>query len=49
MKTIGVDLHKDSLTVVALDESGQCERREKLVNPQSMCAIQGGKEVNPVR
>ncbi|MBX3739694.1 MAG: glucosidase [Akkermansiaceae bacterium] len=25
------------------------ERREKLVNPQSMCAIQGGKEVNPVR
>jgi len=30
MKTIGVDLHKDSLTVVALDESGQCERREKI-------------------
>jgi transposase len=30
MKTIGVDLHKDSLTVAVLDETGQVERREKI-------------------
>lgn len=28
MKTIGVDLHKNSLTAVVLDETGQFERRE---------------------
>jgi len=30
MKTIGVDLHKDSLTVAVLDETGQLERRERM-------------------
>lgn len=30
MKTIGVDLHKDSLTVAVLDEAGEVERRQKL-------------------
>ena len=30
MKTIGVDLHKDSMTIAVLDENGQLERRETI-------------------
>lgn len=30
MKTIGVDLHKESLTVAVLDENGEVERRERI-------------------
>lgn len=30
MKTIGVDLHKQSLTVAVLDEAGEVERRERI-------------------
>lgn len=30
MKTIGVDLHKVSLTIAVLDEAGEVERRQKL-------------------